>query len=509
MSISEISAARADPPRSSARTSAMAACAFGPGADRMLSSSSSVRPLIIGTGGATASRSSPRSLASSSSQCRRPACTRVNGRRSSTTIFTRSGSSRITSARRICGIASRRTRTAPGSRRKMFVPTGMSASARISSTGTRAAPSTCTACTASRGVVRSQATPPARAPARSSSAPAHFMPRVSRTTRRRCARRTRCRATSDARLPRSASVPAVPCGETRPRRLLADDADGMLEGDAQLGPHSFAGEIEQGQDVRGGGPAPVDDEVRVLGRDLGAADSLAAQADLLDQPRRRRARWALPHETRRRERQRLGRSLLLQALLQIALHLHHRAPVQAQPAPDEDSPGWRLEGLVAEGARAGLELTQRAIGVEKVDGTHEVADPAVRAAGVHGQRSTDGGWNPDQALDAAQIAGGGLADESREAHTGASQGLLALELRAAPTALELEGDPAHAAIPHAQGVACADPGHRTLLALGEHEGVADVVDVLGHDENVRGAADAQGRMKTEGLLEPDFAPDLS
>ena len=155
MSISEISAARADPPRSRARTRAMAACAFGPGAERMLSSSSSERPLMMGTGGATASRSSPRSRASSSSQCRRPACTRVKGRRSSTRMVTRSGSSRMTSARRIWGSASRRARTVAGSRRRMLMPSGISASARISSTGTRAAPSTWIERTARRGVVRS------------------------------------------------------------------------------------------------------------------------------------------------------------------------------------------------------------------------------------------------------------------------------------------------------------------------------------------------------------------
>jgi len=48
-----------------------------------------------------------------------------------------------------------------------------------------------------------------------------------------------------------------------------------------------------------------------------------------------------------------------------------------------------------------------------------------------------------------------------------------------------------------------------LLALREHEGVTDVVGVLRHDEDVGGAADAERGVEAQGLLEPDFPPDLS
>src|SRR4249920_1342635 len=141
--------------------------------------------------------------------------------------------------------------------------------------------------------------------------------------RRARARRIRCPATRGARLTRSPSVPAVPCGETRPRRLLADDADLMLEADAQLVTDPLAGEVEESEDIRGRGPPAVDDEVRVLGGDLRRPQALAAQPDFLDELRGRRPGGALPHEARGGQGQRLGGSLLLQALLQLAMDLRH------------------------------------------------------------------------------------------------------------------------------------------------------------------------------------------
>src|SRR5262245_36586248 len=301
-----------------------------------------------------------------------------------------------------------------------------------------------------------------------SAAPNQAIPRVRwMSQRRERTRRMRCRATRGARLPRSPSVPAVPCGETRPRRLLADEADCMLETDAELRTHPLSGEVEESQDIRGGGAAPVDDEVRVLGRDLGAADALAAQADLLDELDRRRAAGALPHKARRGQGERLTGALLLQPLLQIALDLRLRAAMQAQPAADEDGAGRRLKGLVAQGPGARLELSERAVGMEKVDGAHEVADPAVLAPRVHGQRPSHGGRNADQALDAAEVSGGGLAHQSRQTHPCPGQGLFALELRAAQTSVELQSDPAHTPIAHEQVVPSADHGHGELIAIGE------------------------------------------
>src|SRR5262245_11926020 len=96
--------------------------------------------------------------------------------------------------------------------------------------------------------------------------PTHFAPRTRRANARRraFARRMRWRATRRVRPPRSSSDPAVPCGETRPRRrrssagstavaafddLFADDPDFMLERDAEVALDPIASEVEQGQDV--------------------------------------------------------------------------------------------------------------------------------------------------------------------------------------------------------------------------------------------------------------------
>jgi hypothetical protein len=39
--------------------------------------------------------------------------------------------------------------------------------------------------------------------------------------------------------------------------------------------------------------------------------------------------------------------------------------------------------------------------------------------------------------------------------------------------------------------------------------VADVVDILGDDEDVGRPTDAERGVKAQGLLEPHFSPDLS
>src|SRR5213593_1884307 len=219
MSISEISEVSPVPLRRSARITPMAARAFGPGAARIEASSSADRPLITGIGGATASGEAPSRRPSSSIQCRRPPWTRVNGRRYSTLITTRLGSSRTTSARRTSGSDSTRPATPIVSRRKMLVPRGIAATARIWSGGTRETPRTSTLATAKCWVVRSQrsAAPPAAATATIVSAvPSSRRRRARRPGRGRFDRPTRCRATKAERSPMSASAAARLLGELRP-----------------------------------------------------------------------------------------------------------------------------------------------------------------------------------------------------------------------------------------------------------------------------------------------------
>src|SRR5438270_445200 len=388
MSISEISAASALPERSSARIKATAARALGPGAVRIDTSSSSVRPLITGTPGTTARRSSPSTRPSSSIQCSRAACTSVKGRRSSTTIVTRLGSSRTMSARRR--------------------------------------------------------------------------------------------------------------GESRP--LLTEDADLGLEGDPEVAVDALARELHETQDVGGAGGAAVDDEVGVLGRDLRAIDALAAQPGLLDEPRGQLAGGIFPDEAGGGQRQRLRGLLLLEPCPDLLLDLRQRPAVELQPAADEHRARRQAKRAIAELAR-GLELAERAVGVEVVDGAHEVADPAVGGARVHRQRAADGGRDADEALDAAEVEGGRLADERGETHARARQRLLAVVFGAAETALELEHHAANTAVAHHEVVAAADDGHRQLLALGEHQRMPDDLDVLRDDEDVGGTADAQRGVEAQRFFE--------
>ncbi len=84
-----------------------------------------------------------------------------------------------------------------------------------------------------------------------------------------------------------------------------------------------------------------------------------------------------------------------------------------------------------------------------------------------------------------------------------------MELGAPEAALETQDDAAHAAVLHQQVVAAADHRDRQLLALGEHERVANIVHVLWHNEDVGGAADAERGMEAQGLLEPHFPSNLS
>src|SRR5260370_31634954 len=313
MSISEISAASALPERSSARIKATAARALGPGDVRIDPSSSSVRPLITGTPGTTARRSSPSTRPSSSIQCSRPACTTVKGRRSPTTIVPRLATSRTTSARRISGNADTRAATAPPSRVHRFVPGTMAAAARMRGTGTREAPCTSTPAIAKRGEVVAQ-----RAPASIAATPASTTPRTTarrasraRARTRRARRRagpTRWPSTSGVRPKRSASAPAPPRGESRP--LLTEDADLGLECDPEVAVDALARELHEAQDVGGAGAAAVDDEVGVLGRDLRAIDALATQPGLLDEPPGQLAGGVFPDQGARAQRQRL-RCLLL------------------------------------------------------------------------------------------------------------------------------------------------------------------------------------------------------
>ncbi len=84
-----------------------------------------------------------------------------------------------------------------------------------------------------------------------------------------------------------------------------------------------------------------------------------------------------------------------------------------------------------------------------------------------------------------------------------------MELGTPEASLEPQDDAAHATVTDEQVVPAADDRHGQLLALGEEKRVTDVVDVLGDDEDVGGAADAERGVEAQRLFEPHFPADLS
>src|SRR5213593_802670 len=371
MSISEISPTSVLPDRSSERMRASAARAFGPGSVRSAASSASLRPLITGTLGTTACGSSPRRRPSSSSQCSVPLETSVKGRRSSTRMVTRLGSSRMTSARRISGTACRRAVTVVGSMRKMLARAGMPAASTTRSAETRETPRTSTPAMANRGDVRSQRTPPAMPPpamttTAASASQRRFMDRRARAAPadRTEARPTFWRAMSAERSPTSPSDDGCPRGDSSP--LLTDDPDLVFQHDPVVRLDALPGELHEGLHVGGAGPATVHDEVRVLGRDLGPVEALALEADLLDHPRRGLAGRVLPDATGRGQSQGLAGLLVLEALLDVLLDLAERPAVKTQPAPHEHGAGGKGECRVREGPRVRFDPPGRAVGIEEI-----------------------------------------------------------------------------------------------------------------------------------------------
>src|SRR5580765_1026128 len=411
MSISETLFSRPSPERRRIRSRLSPAAARPLGAS--VARSSAPRPLITGMPRATARASGPRSVPCSSIQCNRPAWTSVNGRRSSTAIATRFGRLRITAACRTRGRASRRATTSRVSSVKILLPGSMAAAVSIASRVSRLWPLTSTDETAKRGDFKSQParrpdTPSATTP--STTRPARpAMTRARRATRRLSRdRSTRWRPISRPREARSSKAPAAARGDSVERLMPSDLPEGLdlgFERDAELAVDPLARHIHQRLDVGGGGAAPVDDEVGVLGGDLGAVVALPLQPHLLHESARRLAGRVLPHAPRRGQRQRLVHLLVLEPLLDLLHDLGGRPPVQTEPRSDDHGAGRGRKHAVAEGARARLELTHGAVGMEEVDGGDEVPDEAVGRPRIHRHRAADGRGNADEALDAAQVEG--------------------------------------------------------------------------------------------------------
>src|SRR5216683_296041 len=210
----------------------------------------------------------------------------------------------------------------------------------IASADRRSCPTTSTRSTEkrpTRSSHRNSHPAPAASVATTRAAPPHSPTRRASRRARRRRRSSRCpvmAASGSARSPRAAPRgertalrPLMPCSTS----LVPHDADLGLEGEPEVVLHPLARDLHEAQDVRGGGAAPVHDEVGVLGRDLGAVVPLALQADLLDEAGRQLALRILPHASRRGEGERLRRFLLLEALTHVLLYVRLGPAMELQP----------------------------------------------------------------------------------------------------------------------------------------------------------------------------------
>src|SRR5713101_5905450 len=242
----------------------------------------------------------------------------------------------------------------------------------IASADRRSCPTTSTRSTEkrpTRSSHRNSHPAPAASVATTRAAPPHSPTRRASRRARRRRRSSRCpvmAASGSARSPRARAAPRgertalrplMPCSTS----LVPHDADLGLEGEPEVVLHPLARDLHEAQNVRGGGAAPVHDEVGVLGRDLGAVVPLALQADLLDEAGRQLALRILPHASRGGEGEWLRRLLLLEALAHVLLDLRLGPAMELQPRPHQHGAGRRAEGAVAEAAAVvGLELAEGA-----------------------------------------------------------------------------------------------------------------------------------------------------
>ena len=254
------------------------------------------------------------------------------------------------------------------------------------------------------------------------------------------------------------------------------------------------------------GPPTVDDQVGGLRRDLGAVHALAAQAHGLDETCRAIARRVLPDVARSGQGEGLRLLPHLQSVLQGLLDSHGGTALELEPAAHDDAALRQIEALPARRS-AGPVLAHRPVGVHEVDGGAVLEERAFRRLGFGSQSASDRGGNARQVLEAAQALRGGFSDEGGERHARPHGHLVAGELRAAEDALQLHHHGLQAAIGNEQVVAAADDDEREVFLLGERQGIAEIVEVLRHDEKLRGTADPQRGVEAEGFSEPDRTGD--
>ena len=273
------------------------------------------------------------------------------------------------------------------------------------------------------------------------------------------------------------------------RGAHAEQADLGLERDSVPLADAGTGHRHQRQHVVRTRGRAVHDEVAALDGDFGAVDALAPHPDRVDEALGRLPRRVLPDIASRGQGEGLGRLPRLHAQLDIALDLAYRSPDQAQPAAREDRARRQVE--LRRGMRHVAILAEGPVAVDVVDGRAEVEDRAVARARVHGQRAADGRGNARQALEPAHVARRRLADEPGERHAGADRHLFALELGPAQDPAELQHDAVDRLVGEEHVIAAAQHHQRQPLLGGEGQRVANIVQILGDDEELGGTADSQ------------------
>ncbi len=172
-------------------------------------------------------------------------------------------------------------------------------------------------------------------------------------------------------------------------------------------------------DIGGRGASEVDDEIGVLGRDLGTADGEPFQAGGFDQATGRVA-WRISEgraTTRLVERLR-GLSALDEHADSLGIGFGVFV-AEAKGGGCDDRSGGQLAGAIGESQFRPFEAQHGALGENDVNVVERIPDFAEGGAGVHAHRSTDRTRDPGQALESRPSGALRAVEQDGELHAGA------------------------------------------------------------------------------------------
>src|SRR5581483_3682016 len=147
----------------------------------------------------------------------------------------------------------------------------------------------------------------------------------------------------------------------------------------------------------------------------------------------------------------------------------------------------QLGAPVAERERQRIERQRLPGAVESLDAGKRLGHLAAVRTGIHEKRTPDRPGNAFRVLEPGEPALDGGAFEAPPTDAGEA-------------ASELHDDPAHAAVPDEDVRAAAEQRHARADIVRRSEDVRELVDRVGYDEEVGGAADPEGGMTREWLV---------